>query len=275
MWGKSRWACREDHVTQTKCNKNHFVVANRVRYSNLLPSIPHTMKLNSLFSIGLALPVSAATLYTGGHMDSPAFGYVSEAEYALDGSLTQGFEPHLHNEGGTDGAIMDGVRITDASEYEPGEVMIVVPELSTTTLNSQSYFWLPQDETDAANNGTPFLGFGLEELTPADWTGGNVVISLASITGPGSVSIWQDGFEPVIFFDSAGDSMPFAAGSHSHFNWGFTAPGAYELEFAISGTHVDDGFQSASGTYNFQVIPEPSAAVLGALGAIAMLRRRR
>jgi surface-anchored protein len=233
------------------------------------------MKLTSLLTIGLALPVSAATLYTGGHMDGPAFGYVSEAEYALDNSLTQGFEPHLHNEGGADGAIIDGVRVTDDSEYEPGDVTIVVPELSTTTLNSQNYYWLSQDETDAVNNGAPFLGVGLEELNPLDWVGGSVNISLASITGPGSVSIWQDGFEPVIFFDSAGDSVPFAAGSHTHLNWGFTAPGAYQLEFAISGTHEDDGFQSASGTYNFQVVPEPSAAVLGALGALAMLRRRR
>lgn len=246
-----------------------------VAHIDSLPRIPRTMKLESLLSIGLALPVSAARLYTGGHLDGPAFGYVSEVEYALDDSLTQGFKPHLHNHGGADGAIMDGVRVTDESEYEPGEVTIVVPALSTTTLNSQNYYWLPQDETDAANNESPFLGIGIEELDPLDWVGGTVTISLASITGPGSISIWQDGFEPVIFFDSAGDSFTIPAGTHTHFNWGFTAPGAYELEFAITGNHVDDGIQTASGTYNFQVIPEPSAIALGALGAFASLRRRR
>lgn len=236
------------------------------------------MKLKSLLMIGLALPVSAATLhtYTGGHLDAPAFGYLSVAEQALDNSLTQGFEPHLHNHGGADGAIIDGVRVTDESEYEPDDVTIVVPELSTTTLNSQNYYWLPQDETDAANNGAPFLGVGLEELTPLDWTGGNVTISLASISGPGSISIWQDGFpDPTIFFDSAGDSVSLAAGSHTHFNWGFSTPGIYELEFAISGTHVDDGLQSASAVYTFEVIPEPSAALLGAIGALGLLSRRR
>lgn len=234
------------------------------------------MKLKSILVLGLAHPLSAATLYTGGHLDGPAFGYVSAADYALDNSLTQGFEPHLHNHGGADGAIMDSVRVTAESEYQPGDVTIVVPELSTTTLNSQIYYWLPQDETDAANNGVPFLGIGIEELTPSDWTGGTLIVSLASMTGPGNITIWQDGFPtPNIFFDSAGDSITIPAGSHTHFNWGFTAAGAYELEFTISGNHVVDGGQSASGTYGFQVIPEPSSVALGALGALALLRRRR
>lgn len=218
--------------------------------------------------IGLALPVSAATLhtYTGGHLDAPAFGYDS----------TSGFEPHLHNHGGADGAIIDGIRETSDSEYEPGDVTIVVPELSTTTLNSQSYYWLPQDETDAANNGAPFLGVGLEELDPLDWSGGSVTISLASISGPGNLAIWQDGFpDPSIFFDSVGDSVSLAAGSHTHYNWGFSTPGIYELEFAISGTHVADGLQNASAVYTFEIIPEPSAAMLGALGVLAMLSSRR
>ena len=236
------------------------------------------MKLKSLLMIGLALPVSAATLhtYTGGHLDGPAFGYVSVAEQALDNSLTQGFEPHLHNHGGADGAIIDGVRETNESEYEPGDVTIVVPELSTTTLNSQNYYWLPQDETDAANNGAPFLGIGIEELNPADWTGGNVTISLASISGPGGITIWQDGFpNPTIFFDSAGDSVSIAAGSHTHFNWGFSTPGTYQLEFSIAGNHIDDGSQTASAAYTFQVVPESSTAALGALGTFALLRSRR
>jgi surface-anchored protein len=236
------------------------------------------MKLKSLLMLGLAMPVSAATLYnyTGGHMDAPAFGYISVAEQALDNTLTQGFEPHLHNEGGADGAIINGVRETNDSEFEPGDVTIVVPELSTTTLHSQTYYWLPQDETDAANNGAPFLGIGLEELDPVDWTGGNVTISLVSISGPGSIMIWQDAFpDPTIFFDSTGGSVALGAGSHTHYNWGFTAPGVYELEFEISGNHGVDGLKSASAIYNFQVIPEPSTALLGVMGALGLFRRRR
>lgn len=236
------------------------------------------MKLNSLLLMGLAQPVFASTLYTysGGHLDAPAFGYVSLAEQAMDGSLTQGFEPHLHNHGGADGAIINGVRQTNDTEYEPSEVTIVVPEFSTTTLNSQNYYWLPQDETDAANNAAPFLGIGLEELAPIDWVGGSVTLSLVSISGPGNIVIWQDGFpDPTIYFDSAGDSASLTAGSHTHFNWGFSTPGIYELDFAISGTHADDGLQSASAVYFFEVIPEPSTALLVTLGVFGLLRRRR
>ena len=235
------------------------------------------MKLKSslLFGIALTLPVSAASFLTLGHMDAPAFGYVSMAEAALDNTLTQGFEPHMHNAGGADGATIDGVKVTDESEYEPGDVTIVIPITSTTTLDGTSYYWLPQDELDAANNGTPFLGVGLEELDPNDWGDFVVWLDFRFVSGPGSVVIWQDGFTPDIFFTSSGGSRSLAAGSHTHFNWGFTALGNYELEFTISGNHEDDGFQRASGIYSFAVVPEPSTALLGAFGVLGLLRRRR
>ena len=235
------------------------------------------MKLKSslLFGIALTLPVSAASFLTLGHMDAPAFGYVSVAEAALDNTLTQGFEPHMHNAGGADGSTIDGVQVTDESEYEPGDVTIVVPEISTTTLNGTIYYWLPQDESDATNNGTPFLGVGLEELNASDWGNGVVRLAFRFVSGPGSVVIWQDGVTPDIFFASDGDSRVLAAGSHTHFNWGFSALGNYELEFTISGNHEDDGIQRASGIYSFAVVPEPSTALLGALGALGLLRRRR
>ena len=197
-------------------------------------------------------------------MDAPAFGYVSGS----------GFESHLHNHGGADGAIINGVRVEIESEYEPGDVTIVVSEFSTTTLNSQNHYWLPQDENDAANNGVPFLGIGLEELDPLDWVG-SMTINLTGITGPGSFVLWQDGFpNPTVFMDSVNDSLTLAPGSHTHFNWGFTEKGIYELTFEISGTHLVDGLVSGSGTYTFQ-IPEPSSALLAVIGGLALLRRRR
>ena len=237
------------------------------------------MKLKSLLTLGLILPISAqaASLLTGGHMDGPAFGYVSNADVVANPLLNQGFEPHLHNEGGADGAIIDGGRETVPSEYEPGDVTIVVPELSVTTLGSVSYYLLPETEQYASENGTPFLGIGIEELAPGDWVGGTVSLKLLSISGPGDFLLWQDdGFGGAnMFFDSAGDSFTLAAGSHTHYNWGFSEKGIYELEFEISGNHVDDDFQSASGLYTFQVIPEPTTTLLGAFGALALLRRRR
>jgi surface-anchored protein len=237
------------------------------------------MKLKSLLTLGLILPISAqaASLLTGGHMDGPAFGYVSNADVVANPLLNQGFEPHYHNHGNPDAAVVDGVAQTAESEYEPGDLIVVVPELSVTTLSSINYYWLPETELDASANGTPFLGIGIEELAPGDWDGGTVSLKLLSISGPGDFLLWQDdGLGGAnMFFDSAGDSFTLAAGDHTHYNWGFTEKGIYELEFEISGNHVDDDFQSASGLYTFQVIPEPTTTLLGAFGALALLRRRR
>lgn len=237
------------------------------------------MKLKSLITLTLILPLSAqaASLLTGGHMDGPAFGYVSNADVTLDSLLTQGFEPHYHNHGDPDAAVVDGMAQSAEAEYAPGDLIVVVPELSVTTLSSVNYYWLPETELAASANGTPFLGIGIEELVPGDWLGGTVTLKLVSYTGPGDFLLWQDGGlgGANVFFDSAGDAFTLAAGSHTHYNWGFTEKGIYELEFEISGNHGVDGLQSASGLYTFQVVPEPTTAMLGAFGALALLRRRR
>lgn len=231
------------------------------------------MKSKSLAaSIGLllaALPATAATTYyvTGGHIDAPAFGYDS----------TDGFEPHIHNEGGPDGAIVNGMPVELNTEYEPGDVTIVVPQASTTTYNLVDYFFLPETSTA----GVPYVGIGLEELNDLDWEG-NVTVTLTKVVMPdgASFAMWTGGDASGLFVLSSGDlglGLSLEPGSHTHYNWGFTTEGIYALDFTISGTHVDSaiGFQTATGTFNFEVIPEPSSALLGALGALALLRRRR
>lgn len=200
-------------------------------------------------------------------MDGPAFGYASG----------DGFEPHFHNHGGAGGAVIDGISQTTESEYGPGDLVVVVPETSTVSLNSTLYYWLPESHQDAEDQGAPFLGIGVEELDPLDWTGGTVTFALLSITGPGDFVLWQDdGFGGAnVFLDSAGDSFTLPAGSHTHFNWGFSEQGIYGLEFEISGIHITDGPQSASDVYTFQV-PEPATAILaGVFGMMGMLLRRR
>jgi surface-anchored protein len=228
------------------------------------------MKLKSIASISLlfaALPATAATTYTisAGHVDAPAFGYDS----------ADGFEPHIHNEGGEDGAVVNGVRVEENSEYEPGDVTILVPLTTTTSYNSVAYVTLPETPTA----GTPYVGVGLEELDPVDWDG-NVTITLTGAAMPAGASfaMWTGGGASGAFALSSGNpllELSLAPGSHTHFNWGFSHEGSYALEFTISGIHLSDGPQTASGTYNFEVIPEPSSALLGAVGALALLRRRR
>jgi len=201
-------------------------------------------------------------------MDGPGFGYTTAG----------GFEPHYHNHGGPDGAIIDGVRVEAESEYEPDEVVVSVRTTSTTSIGANSYYWLPETEGDANTNNVPFLGFGLEELNPSDWAGGIVTITLLSKTGPGDFRLWQDdGFGGAVDFidtDNSISSFNLAAGSHTHFNWGFTELGQYELEWQISGNHSVDGVQSASALYVYAV-PVPSSALLALGGILLFFRRRR
>lgn len=230
------------------------------------------MKITSphfaIVTLAMSLPLQAASLISGGHLDGPAFGYDS-----LDG-----FEPHFHNEGGADGAILDGVRITDETEYEPDELIIFVRPTSTTTLGLTTYYWLPETEGAAFANNVPFIGIGLEELNPLDWVGGTLTLTLLNFSGPGDFRLWQDdGFGGAVdFVDTDGGALSFdlAADSHTHYNWGFTELGTYQLEWGISGEHVTDGLQSGSGTFTYAV-PEPSTAIFGAFGLLACLRRRR
>ncbi len=123
----------------------------------------------------------------------------------------------------------------------------------------------------------------LEELSPADWTGGQLTLTLTEVafsgSGTGRFLLWTEGaLDPIVHFDSENipdSSLTLPVGSHTHYNWGFSEIGTYEISIEISGTHVDDGAQLGNATYTFQVVPEPSTALLGALGALALLRRRR
>jgi surface-anchored protein len=233
--------------------------------------------LPAIFGLALAsMPVNAATL-TSGHVDAIGIGY---------DDLAKEFDPHSH----VDGGIVDGILQPDA-EFAPGDLTI---QTSTTSLRPADAAWTPigvgsgqnfwiLPETDIP--GQPFAGIGAEELLPADWST-PITITLTGMAGPagGEFSLWQtDGLGAPTFFMStlggisAADAyqMNLNVSDHEHFGWGFTTVGTYELTFQIAGTHVRDGAKSATATYNFSVIPEPSSTLLGAFGALALLRRRR
>ncbi|MFC7339364.1 choice-of-anchor M domain-containing protein [Haloferula chungangensis] len=238
-------------------------------------------------SIGLLIllpSISSAALYTSGHADLIGIGYE-------DGS----FEPHIHAEGATiDGAFVD------EGEYAPNEITTVVPQSSFDfwTANGgrpagsawdpigiaagEAFWFLSQSNSGPAGSaslGAPFAGIGTEELNPSDWAT-DITISLDSVVGPGDFSMYLDGFAPSFFMSTAdgidgSDLIVIAPDSHEHFNWAFTAPGTYDVSVSFAGTHQVDGPKSASATFQFQVVPEPSVALLGALGSLALLRRRR
>jgi surface-anchored protein len=228
-----------------------------------------------LGALSMSLPLTAATL-TSGHVDFIGIGY-------KDG----GFEPHSHAEAG---AIVDGIPLAVDTEYELGELDLLVvgtsirpadTEWSPVGVASGLVFWtLPQVEIA----GQPFVGVGAEELEPSEWTG-PIRVSLISMSAPlgAQFSLWQtDSFDVPTFFMStfdggitAADFFQIDAGDHAHFGWGFTELGVYDLEFEISGTHAVDGPKSTTATYRFHVIPEPSAALMSLLGGLFLLRRRR
>lgn len=208
-----------------------------------------------------ATHATAATFITSGPYDAPAFEY----------------DP---SEGGFVGEIHDGAN--DVA-LEAADHIFQINQTSTTTFQSNTYFWIPSDPAVAANNGVPYVGIGLEELLPADWINSAIVVTFQSLTftgtGAGNFVLWEDsGPSTTLHFDSSdggGDNLNSLAGSHVHYNWGFTDIGTYEITFGVSGTHVTDGAQAGSETYTFQVVPEPSSALLTAIGALALLRRKR
>ena len=227
-----------------------------------------------IFTIGM---VNAATL-TSGHVDAIGIGYVSGV----------GFEPHSHASAGT---VIDGSALLADEEYEPGDLTI---QVAGTFTRPSDTVWAPTGVPSGESlgylsevevPGEPFIGLGAEELTPADWSSAITIKLTGIITPPGAYfSLWQtDTFGDPTFYMSTfeGDGtedkyeMNLGLGDHEHFGWGFTKIGDYALTFDISGTHVTDGFQSATATYNFSVVPEPSAALMSILGMALLARRRR
>ena len=248
------------------------------------------MKLHLIIALvaGASASPAFSALFTSGHGD---IGIAYEEE---PGEPSVFF---LHNHVSPNG-VVDGMSGSD-QEFAAGDSTIVVP---LTTMGTQSDsqldagtgvsggpIWaLSDSSTEAAAQGAPFLGFAAEELTPSDWDAtAMITFTLGSVTSPsgsGSFSAWnRDGFGNPLFFlstEGAGltennNTITIPAGTESHFNLGFSEPGNWGIEFTVAGTHVVDGPQSSTGTFNFTVVPEPSSALLAAIGSLALMRRRR
>lgn len=128
----------------------------------------------------------------------------------------------------------------------------------------QPYWRLPKSQNPALL----FLSLGTEELDPADFDS-TISWSLVSVTGsgggsaPGVFSVWNvDDFGGVVplMSTSSGAGTPNSlvvnAGGHSHFNYGFTSPGLYNVAFEATATlsaALGGGPVSGTAVYSFGV----------------------
>ena len=128
----------------------------------------------------------------------------------------------------------------------------------------QSFWRLPKSQNPALL----FLSIGTEELAPADFDS-TITWSLSSVTGsgggpaPGVFSMWDvDDFGGVVplMSSSSGagtpNSLVVSAGGHYHYNYGFTAPGLYNVAFAATATlsaALGGGPVSGTAVYSFGV----------------------
>ena len=63
---------------------------------------------------------------------------------------------------------------------------------------------------------------------------------------------------------------------HIHYNWGFSAPGTYTFDLKASYTDADFGvLESATETYTFNVIPEPTCGTFLLIGLVGWVAARK
>lgn len=190
-------------------------------------------------------------------------------------------------------AVLDGVIQGVESEYDVDEVYTRVPDSQVFSrldgaewdflgVAAQETVWfLPQRNA----LGAPFLGVGAEALGFDDWTGPiSYEFSVVDMPDGAAFSIWRTNAfgTPTVQVATSlagADSFEVSVGSHTHFNWGFTSEGIYQIRLTATGEHRVDGLVDDTGVIWFAVgdatvIPEPASAVLVAGGLLLMRRRR-
>lgn len=221
-------------------------------------------------ALALTSALHAQTVLRSGHMD---LGVAYEA-----GAL----ELHIHVEDPP----------PDGIEYGPGEAVVELGLAAQTTVPANPQFAFLGAPGDplyllpaALNPALPFLGLAAEEVGTGLFQGNVLTLTLAGAVGPGEFALFTvDAFgSPSVRMNTrdgvtAADHITLLAGSHSHANWAFSAPGDYDLTFVASGT-LEGGTSVSSepATFRFTVVPEPSPAALAALGGLSwwLGRRRR
>jgi surface-anchored protein len=219
---------------------------------------------------------------------SPVFASVfSEGHGGLGLGEGGQLELHLHLH---EGAVVDGVALTEEAEYEPGKTIILIPN-TTRLARPDGTEWdfignaagndtwvLPQ----TYSTGIPFFGISAEEVTFGAFVDNAITLTLVSVDGPGHFSLYDLAFGvPAVFMaDSDGSTADDAVivdldvSGHCHYNFAFSQAGMYAITFEVSA--IDTTLQTPvtdEATFIFHVVPEPATLSLLALG-IRLLRKK-
>jgi surface-anchored protein len=269
------------------------------------------MRCSHYLSLSLVLAAAAALAGTAKAAALPVCSYGHTHAGVDYDDATQTLNLHFASEG----AIIDGVEtwgpggVGTEAEFAPEDIVILVPSTTQQTAPTGAayagwsflgvppggtYYRLSHDPVACyTTEKTPYFGFAAEEIATGVFQDDLLTFSLKSVQAAppgGEVSVYlpPTDVNPTVFMTSVGSTFPngelqIPAGDHGHFDLGFSKPGYYQVEYAVSGQLANGGATvSDSAVFNFQVAPEPvpepgALALLGGAAvalAIAAARRR-
>lgn len=227
----------------------------------------------------------------------PVLGRAELVEYTAGhadiGVAYEGGQLELHYHFGDGVTLLDHFTgqpfVTSENEFAPSDVVVrvadsvksthesVPPGFEFTGVRPGGNLWiLPTADVP----GVARPGIATNELKPGDWST-PITWTMTDMSGPGEFSLWRSGgITPNVQFSTADPSVinefDFQIGGHDHFFWGFTEPGVYDIELTVTGTHVNDGVRTDTGTFRFLVgdataVPEPGALALLGLGTLGLM----
>jgi autotransporter-associated beta strand protein len=227
---------------------------------------------------------TGATTITGGTLALSGTGSIANSSSIIvgasttfdvsgvTGGFTLGSAQTLSGTGSVAGAM------TVAGTLSPGNSPGSLATASQTWLNGGDFNWQILDATGAAGTGSDTMVItGSLDLTSLTAGGFNINLWSLASTGP----------------DVSGDALNFS--STTNYSWtlastttGITGFDATDFTLNVGANNGTSGFSNAldGGAFtisqsgnslllNYTAVPEPSVAVLGGMGLLALLRRRR
>ncbi|MCA1963696.1 MAG: choice-of-anchor M domain-containing protein [Prosthecobacter sp.] len=180
---------------------------------------------------------------------------------------------HLH-----EGAVINEAALEAEAEFDPADVVIKVGEAAHQIASSAIAAGVGVSEgapvwilPTAENAELPFVGFGTEELDPADWDG-DLHLHLESVSSPsgtGHFTVYSsDGLGGFDFHMATadgidtGDHLDLPAGTHAHYFIAFSEPGLWRVTMKAEGHHdVDGDVASEEVDFYFEVAPNSGGKI--------------